>query len=276
MSAEPWQLTEEFEWEGHIVRWEARGFGPPVIMCHGTPWSSYVWRGVAEQLVDRNTVYVWDMLGYGLSDKPDGDVSLQAQARILTYLARHWDTGPAHVVAHDFGGAVALRAHLLHGVPFSSMLLADVVALRPWGTPFFRLVGENPEVFSGLPANLHRALVGAYIAGASYRPVSSEVHEALVTPWLGADGQPAFYRQIAQAEHAYTDEIEHLYSTVEIPTLIVWGEEDDWIPLDHAHRLNKLIKGSRLILVDAAGHLIQEDRPQLFPSIVAGWIDEQR
>jgi pimeloyl-ACP methyl ester carboxylesterase len=149
------------------------------------------------------------------------------------------------------------------------------VALRPWGTPFFRLVGENPEVFSDLPANLHRALVGAYIAGASYRPVSSEVHEALVTPWLGDDGQSAFYRQIAQADQTYTDEIEHLYSSIEVPTLIVWGEEDVWIPLDHSHRLNTLIKGSRLVLVDAAGHLVQEDRPKAFPSVVADWIAEQ-
>lgn len=276
MSAEPWQLTEEFEWRGHVVRWAVRGSGPPVVLCHGTPWSSYVWRGTAERLVDRSTVYLWDMLGYGQSDKPDADVSLQTQSLILAALLEHWGADRADTVAHDVGGAVALRAHLLHGAAFSSMLLANVVALRPWGSPFFRLVGDSPEVFSDLPANLHRALVGAYIAGASYRPVSSEIHGALVEPWLGVDGQPAFYRQIAQADQRFTDEIEHLYSSIEIPTLIVWGEEDDWIPVDHAHRLDQLIPGSRLELVDAAGHLLQEDRPQLFPTIVADWIGERR
>ncbi len=276
MSAEPWQLTEDFEWQGHAVRWAVRGSGPPVVLCHGTPWSSYVWRGTAERLVDRSTVYLWDMLGYGQSDKPDTDVSLQTQSLVLAALLDHWGADRVDIVAHDVGGAVALRAHLLHGAAFSSMLLANVVALRPWGSPFFRLVGDNPEVFSDLPANLHRALVGAYIAGASYRPVSSEIHGALIGPWLGADGQPAFYRQIAQADQRFTDEIEHLYSSIEIPTLIVWGEEDDWIPVDHAHRLDQLIPGSRLELVDAAGHLLQEDRPQLFPTIVADWIGERR
>ena len=272
MSADPWPLTEEFDWEGDTVRWVSRGSGPPVVMCHGTPWSSYVWRETAEQLVSDHTVFLWDMLGYGSSDKPDGDVSLAVQGRVLEALLGHWDVGSVDIVAHDYGGAVALRAHLLHGARLVSMVLADVVALRPWGSAFFRLVGENPEAFSNLPGHLHKALVGAYVAGASYRPVSSEVHRALVAPWLGEEGQPAFYRQISQGDQRYTDEIEHLYSSIDIPTLIVWGEADDWVPVTQAQRLRQLIRGSRLEVIGEAGHLIQEDRPHAFSALVAEWL----
>lgn len=276
MAAEPWPLTEELDWEGHVVRWVARGSGPPVVMCHGTPWSSYVWRETAARLVTDYTVYLWDMLGYGVSDKPDVDVSLGTQGRILESLLGHWDPGPVHVVAHDFGGAVALRAHLLHGAAFASMVLADVVALRPWGSAFFRLVGDSPEVFSRLPAHLHKALVGAYVTGASVRRASSQVHDALVAPWLGEDGQSAFYRQIAQGDQVYTDEIEDLYTTIKVPTLIVWGEADDWVPVAQAQRLHRLIPGSRLELIGDAGHLVQEDRPHAFAGLVAEWLDGQR
>lgn len=274
MPAEAWPLIEEFDWQGHTVRWTARGSGPPVVMCHGTPWSSFVWRETAEHVVPEHTVYLWDMLGYGASDKPDVDVSLYAQGRILAALLEHWDVGPVDVVAHNLGGAVSLRAHLLHGSAFNSMVLADAVALRPWGSAFFRLVADNPEVFSILPAHLHKAMVGAYVASASQRPVSPEVHEALVAPWLGAEGQAAFYRQIVQADQSHTDEIEHMYSSITIPTLVIWGENDDWLPLDQARRLHRLIPGSRLEVVGAAGHLVQEDRPLYFATLVSDWLSK--
>lgn len=276
MTAAPWDLTEEFDWEGSSVRWTVRGSGPPVVMCHGTPWSSYVWRGTANRLAGDHTVYLWDMLGYGVSDKPDSDVSLRTQSLLLAALVEHWDAGPVDIVAHDYGGAVALRAHLLHGARFSSMTLASAIALRPWGSPFFRLVGDNPAAFSNLPANLHRAMVGAYVDSATFRPLSAEVHQALVAPWLGEEGQPAFYRQIAQGDQRYTDEIEQLYANIEVPTLIIWGDADDWVPVEHAHRLHKLIRDSRLEVIDDAGHLIQEDRPKVFPQLVTDWFGDQR
>lgn len=276
MTAAPWALTEEYDWEGNSVRWTMRGSGPPVVMCHGTPWSSYVWRATAELLSSDHTVYLWDMLGYGASDKPESDVSLRTQGLLLVALLEHWDAGPVDIVAHDYGGAVALRAHLLHGAEVSSMVLASVIALKPWGSPFFRLVGDNPAAFSNLPDNLHRAMVGAYVDSATFRPLSPQLHQALVAPWLGEEGQAAFYRQIAQGDQRYTDEMEQLYANIDVPTLILWGDADDWVPVEHAHRLHTLIRGSRLEVVEDAGHLIQEDRPQLFPELVAGWLGDQR
>jgi hypothetical protein len=52
----------------------------------------------------------------------------------------------------------------------------------------------------------------------------------LVAPWLGSDGQQAFYRQIAQADQAHTDEIEPRYRELDLPVLVVWGQEDTWTP----------------------------------------------
>lgn len=62
-----------------------------VVLLHGTPFSSYVWRGVARALAARHQVFVWDMPGYGASQKRAGqDVSLGAQARVFTELLAHW------------------------------------------------------------------------------------------------------------------------------------------------------------------------------------------
>lgn len=275
MLASDWVLGKTFDWHGAVVRWEQVGTGAPVVFCHGTPWSSYVWRTAVQKLSSKRSVYVWDMIGYGQSDKPDGDVSLGEQGRLLAALLEHWDLDAPDIVAHDYGGAVTLRAHLLHGVSVGSLALVDVVVLSPWGSPFFRLVAQHPDVFTQLPPNLHEALVRSYVAGASHQGLPPDVHDALVSPWLGSEGQPAFYRQIAQADQRYTDEIEPLYPQIGVPTLIVWGTSDEWIPVDVAQRLHDLIPGSRVELIDDAGHLVQEDRPIELNAVLHRWLTEQ-
>ena len=164
-------------------------------------------RRIADALRADHTVYLWDMLGYGTSTMADGqDVSLAAQGALFADLLGYWELAEPHVVAHDYGGAVALRAHLLHGARYRSLALVDVVALAPWGSEFFRLVGAHADVFAQLPPPLHEALVRAYIAGAAHRPLRAEDLDMLTAPWLGdrrpggvlppdRPGRPALHRR---------------------------------------------------------------------------------
>jgi pimeloyl-ACP methyl ester carboxylesterase len=253
---------DTFAWRDGRVRWHRQGSGPAVVLCHGTPWSAQLWDGVADSLAHEWTVYRFDMIGYGRSEqRPGQDVSLGSQGALFADLLEHWQLERPAVVAHDYGGAVALRAHLLHGRQFSSMTLIDVVALAPWGSAFFRLVGDHASVFEQLPPDLHRALVEQYVRGASHRGLSSEALGALIAPWIGRKGQAAFYRQIAQADQRFTDDIEPRYATLEIPVHLIWGAEDRWIPPERAHRLHAMIAGSTLQLIEGAGHLVQFDAP---------------
>lgn len=244
-----------------------------MVFCHGTPWSSALWRRTAEALSADFTVYLWDMLGYGASTMVAGqDVSLAAQSALLADLLEHWTLPNPHLVAHDYGGAVSLRAHLLHGAHYRSLALVDVVALAPWGSEFFRLVIQHPSVFARIPPPLHEALVRAYITGAAHRRLAAEHLDMLAAPWLTAEGQAGFYRQIAAADQRYTDEIEPLYPSIDLPTLIAWGTEDTWIPVDRARRLAALIPGSELHLVPEAGHLIQLDAPEHLTAVLQRWL----
>lgn len=269
-------LSEEYSWRGRRVRWGRHGSGPAVVFCHGTPWSSRLWAPFARALAAGFTTYLWDMPGYGESSKDAGDpVSLDVQGKLLSDLLGQWELRSPHVVAHDYGGAVALRAHLLHGAGYASLVLVDVVALAPWGSDFFRLVRDHPDVFAALPAAIHEGLVRAYIAGASQGGLTSEEADMLVAPWLGDSGQAAFYRQIAEADQRYTDEIEPLYPSLDLPVLVAWGVDDTWIPVDRAHRLADLIPRAELRLVEQAGHLIQLDQPDRLAAILRDWLGSQ-
>ncbi len=266
-------LDEVFAWRGREVWWQRLGAGPVVVFCHGTPWSSQLWRPFADALAGSHTVYLWDMPGYGQSSKhPHHAVSLDVQGELFAALLAHWELSSPHVIAHDYGGAVSLRAHLLHGASYASLALVDVVALAPWGSDYFRLVGEHADVFAALPPAVHQGALRAYVSGASHVGLTPAALDGLVAPWLGAEGQAAFYRQIAQADERYTDEFAELLATIDLPVLVVWGREDTWIPVDRADRLAGMVPGSRLRVIDGAGHLVQLDQPTALAVTLTEWL----
>ncbi len=256
------ELAYEYRYNDWVVRYGVLGEGPPLVACHGTPWSSYNLRHLIASLSSRYTVYYYDMLGYGLSDKPDADVSLGVQNALLTELLELWKVERPVAIGHDYGGATVLRAHLLNGQELSRLILIDPVALSPWGSEFLLHARSHREAFEGLPAYLHKALVEAYVGTAIHGQVAQSVVDATVAPWLGTEGQAAFYRQLAQADDKYTREVEARFETIRVPTLLLWGAEDRWIPVDRGYRLADIIPGARLSVVPEAGHLVIEERPE--------------
>ncbi|KIH98454.1 alpha/beta hydrolase [Streptomonospora alba] len=265
--------TDTFQAPNGRIAYSRIGQGPAVVLLHGTPFSSAVWRDIAAALAPTHTVYLWDMPGYGRSQMhPDQDVSLAAQQRAFTLLLQHWRLQDPAVIAHDFGGAVALRSALLDGAAYSRLALIDAVSLRPWGSDLFRLVAANPEVFTALPAAMHRALVEAYIASAAHRPLRPDQRTELAQPWLGASGQAAFYRQIAQADQRHTAEIEDDLHRLDMPATVIWGEEDTWLDSSTGHRLAEAIGHARLHTVPGAGHLIQHDAPAQLTGLLTDFL----
>ena len=256
-----WTLTRSFDFHGREVRYDVRGDGPPLVMVHGTPWSSLNLRHLIDALSSDFTVHFHDLLGYGQSSMTPGDVSLGVQNQVLAALLDHWGLDDPVIVGHDFGGATVLRTHLLDGRDFRAMVLIDPVAVAPWGSPFFRHVGEHEAAFAGTPRYIHEAVVRAYVQTAAHQPLPEETLEAIVRPWTGDEGQAAFYRQIAQADQRYTDEVQELYPGIRCPVLVLWGEEDTWIPLAKGEELASLIPGARLQTVPDAGHLVIEEEP---------------
>jgi pimeloyl-ACP methyl ester carboxylesterase len=261
------ELTETFTFHGDRVRWGVRGEGAPLVLLHGTPFSSAVWHRVLPHLERHRRVYAFDLVGYGASDKhEDQDVSLGVQNELFAALLDHWGVTTPDVVAHDFGGATALRTHLLDGRDYRSLTLIDPVALSPHGSPLVQAVRRHADAYTELPPYAHEAVLRAYIAEAVHRTLDDEEMDRYVRPWLGEIGQAAFYRQIAQMDDRYVEAVEHRYGEIRCPVTLLWGVHDALISAERAPELASRIPGARLRVVDDAGHLVQEDRPE---SIVA-------
>lgn len=265
-------LAEAFRFEDTPVRWGVLGDpgAPSLVLLHGTPFSSQVWRRIAPWLARTRRVFYVDLLGYGLS-QPDGpgDVSLGVQNRLLGALLDHWGLSAPELLAHDFGGATALRAHLLDGRDFAALTLIDPVAIRPWGSPFVNHVREHEAAFAGMPDYAHAALLDAYIRTAVHRPLSDADLQVHTAPWRGRAGQAAFYRQIAQMDEGFTDPVEARLDQMRCPVRLLWGVEDQWIPIKTGRRAAALLKPDAFVEIPGAGHLVQEDAPEAIIAALA-------
>ncbi|MGI9413038.1 MAG: alpha/beta fold hydrolase [Hyphomicrobiales bacterium] len=269
-----WSLERSYDFSQGQVAYDIKGSGPPVVLVHGTPWSSFTWHHVIDALAERYTVHYYDLIGYGRSEMRDGqDVSLGVQNVLLAELLDLWGLEAPMVVAHDFGGATALRAHILGERDFARIALMNVVALAPWGSSFFQHVQRHEAAFTGLPPYIHKAIVEAYIRTALYGDLDARDLDALVAPWLSDEGQRAFYRQIVQADQKFTDEVEERYGKIDAPVSILWGVDDAWIPIGTGERLHQAIPGSSFEPIPRAGHLVQLDQPDAVISSLLKFLD---
>ncbi len=270
-----WKLSKTCQFQGHAIKYEVKGSGPALVMIHGTPWSSYNLRHLIDGLSKTHTVYFYDLLGYGQSSKPDSNVSLGIQNEVLNHLLDVWGLNEPAILGHDFGGSTVLRTHLLNHREFSKIVLINPVALSPWGSPFFKHVNLYEEAFAGIPDYIHEAVVRAYIATAAFKPLASNVENVTVAPWLGEIGKAAFYRQIAQAKSSYTEEVQARYPEISVPVLILWGEEDVWIPAEKGADLHQLISSSVYQTVPHAGHLVIEENPESLLNFISPFLKSE-
>ncbi len=266
-----WNLRRRAGLSGGEIAYDVLGYGPPVILVHGTPSRSYVWRNVASKLADHFTVYAFDLLGFGESERREGlDVSIAAQARLLAELVETWGLEEPAIAGHDIGGGVALRAHLIEKVPFSRIALIDAVVLAPWITPTTRHVKAHLDVYETMPTAVFEAIVASHLRTATHGPMDEDAFAAYLEQWSGALGQRLYLQKDAQLDEDDTAAFEPLLPSIEVPVRIVWGEHDAWLPPTIAERLHGILPNSDLRILPGTGHFAMEDSP----AEVAGTLDE--
>lgn len=266
---------------GHRIACAAIGSGEPVVLIHGTPSSSYIWRNVAPRLVEAGyRVHVFDLLGYGASERPFDpkvDTSVSGQVPILTGLMSHWGLERAHIVAHDIGGGVAQRFCLFHPTLAKTLTLIDTVSFDSW--PSRR---TNQQMQAGLEALIkapdaeHRAHFRDWLLSTVERKEAFEsgALETFLDLISGPIGQASlFQHQVAHYDHRHTSEIgDRLAELSVMPVQILWGENDSWQVVDWARRLHAAIPGSALHVLPGCGHFAMEDQPERISELILAFV----
>jgi pimeloyl-ACP methyl ester carboxylesterase len=231
--------------------------GAPVVLTHGTPSWSYLWRHVAPALAAERPVYLWDLPTYG--DSTGESPSVDGHARTLAALVEHWDLDVPVLVGHDIGAAATLRAHLVHGVPARALVLADAAVLSPWLTGATQHVQAHLDTYRATPNHLFTAMITAHVRTTVAGVLSDDAERAYLDRYAGPEGQRRYLDQVAGFTEDHTRDVVARLGEITVPTDVIWGAEDTWIPPAVGTTLRNALPGAQLHLVPGAGHFLPEE-----------------
>lgn len=263
MRTQQWGLPDRIDVSQGKVAAGTFGEGPPVVLVHGTPAWSYLWRGVIPALARQHTVHVWDLLGFGDSrSAPGASPSIARQARTLAELVEHWGLRTPSLVGHDIGGGVVLRAHLIEQVPVHRLALLDAAVLGPWNTPFTEHQQQHADAYRTMPTHIFNDIIAARLRTAVHRPMDDSTADAYLASWAGQAGQERWLDQVSSVTFGDTIDVVDQLDRISIPTLVLWGENDEWLDPATGDELTAAIPGAQRVTIPDAGHFLTEDNPE--------------
>ena len=250
--------------DGVRLHYQEKGAGPPLVLLHGFTSSTYSWKDVFDPLSKSFRVIAIDLKGFGFSSKPDGDYTKRAQALLIDRLLEHLKIEKAWFCGNSMGGEVSLNLALRNPQRVAGLILIDSAGIVvPGGAtlaPGYLLlpvVGRVLMAFALTSDKLVRE--GLEKSFADDTKVTADRVAYYHRPLRTRGGQLAALRV---RTHWAQFPVEPELGRISAPTLIVWGAEDQLIPLEAGRRMNSLIKGSQLVIIEKCGHVPQEEMPE--------------
>ena len=277
--------NEEITVYGHRVCFRTAGEGPVVVLVHGITGSSAQWAPVIPLLAERFTVIAPDMLGHGESAKPRGDYSLGAYASGIRDLLIALDVPTATVAGHSLGGGIAMQFAYQFPERCDRLVLVSSGGLGAEVHLLLRAAAlpGSELVLPLLSASRVRGAVAA-IAGLLDKLHLHPGHDlAEIAAGIGSladsDARQAFLhtlRAVIDPGGQRVSATDRLHLAEAMPSLILWGERDPVIPVEHALSAHKAMPGSRLELLDEAGHFPQLDDPIRVERLLTDFMESTR
>jgi pimeloyl-ACP methyl ester carboxylesterase len=264
------------------ITYRSAGSGPVLLLIHGMAGSSETWCQVIPGLAQGFTVVAPDLLGHGRSEKPEGDYSLGAFACTLRDLLVALGHERVTVVGQSLGGGVAMQFCYQYPERTERLVLVASGGLGREVSRLLRLVslpGSEPVLRLACAARVHRAIESVSSAAARvglrpapavaelWRSYASLTNEAARHAFLRT------LRAVVDPRGQAVSASNRLHLAAEVPTLIVWGEADRIIPVDHAYAAHTLIPGSRLEIFQRVGHYPHCEAPERFVQVLSKFIE---
>jgi pimeloyl-ACP methyl ester carboxylesterase len=267
---------------GHRVTYRMSGEGPVLLLIHGMAGSATTWKHVMPDLARKFTVVAPDLLGHGYSAKGAGDYSLGALASSLRDLLVALGHDRASIIGQSLGGGVAMQLAYQFPERCERLVLVSSGGLGREVNPLLRMLSlPGSEAVLQLACSdpvqrtLARTADVASRFGVQPRPVSAELWRSYTS--LGdRETRRAFLRTlraVIDRSGQAVSAANRLHLAEEMPTLIIWGNADKIIPVEHAYEAHAAIEGSRLEIFDDVGHYPHVEAPERFVAVLSDFIE---
>jgi haloalkane dehalogenase len=244
---------------------------PAVLLVHGYPESSYMWRAALPALADQGLhALAPDLAGYGDSE-PDPPHTWERHVESLEAFRQARGIQRVALVVHDWGGLIGLRWACEHPDAVWGLCISDTGFFHDgkWRGPgeVLRTEGQGEQFVDGMTRDGFAGLLTS---------LSSGIDDAAVDEYFKAFADEP--RRRGQLELYRSGDFEKLapyegrLAELGVPTLLLWGEDDLAAPLAGAHRFQREIPGAELEVLEGTGHFVVEDAPERYAQALAGFL----
>ncbi|MDE3087143.1 MAG: alpha/beta hydrolase [Acidobacteriota bacterium] len=251
--------------DGERIYFESTGEGPPVVLCHGLGGNHAAWWRVVPGLAGAHQVVTWDQRGFGNSTRRSGRYGPEVAVGDLAALLDHLDLGPVQLVGQSMGGWVAMGLAVGHPGRLRALVLTDTLAGVFTDEVYAALRRTAPDVAArvadadgGHPALGRRFCAEHPDLAYLYRQISSmgdKPDDTEVFAMLGAMRAPL-----------------DAVAAIEVPTLLVVGEEDELCPPEAMRHVAGRIPGASFEVVAGAGHSPYFECPEPWLAVVGAFL----
>jgi len=247
---------------GRNIRYYDIGSGPPLVLIHGIGGDADEWAFCLEPLSASHRVIALDLLGFGRSDKPFLAYSIAVFVEVLEAFLHKLQLARPTLIGESLGGWITAAYALQDPQAVDKLILVDAAGV--WGDT------------KDLPVDLH----------VSTRQHMSEImHLLFYDKTLATDALIDFaYERHLERGDGFTihcvlqnlrdgrDFLDDKIAALKVPALIIWGEDDELIPVATGRLIHRLIPNSRLEVIPQCGHLPALEKPIEFTNCVLNFL----
>lgn len=238
-----------------------------IVFIHGFSSSLYSWRACLEPLSKRYRVIALDLKGFGFSEKPESEYTTGEYVDFVIHFMDALGLEKATLCGNSMGGGIAWRAALKYPDRVNRLILVDsggYVSSRS-DLPFIMKLARLPgmeKLFSLLTtrSQIRSSLQSAYLDD---EQVTERTVDAYYYP-MRTEGAMYAVLAMLRRSRSVTEKWQGRIAELDLPTFIIWGADDTWIPVEDAKKFHRDIAGSQLLIVPECGHLPQEETPDEF------------
>ena len=248
--------------------------GLPLVFLHGFGSAIAQWRYNLQPLSQYSTVYALDLLGFGASQKAPAEYGVELWIAQVYDFWQTWIRKPIVLVGHSLGGAVALAAAATYPEMVGRLILLTVPpSARESASSTLQSLGESVETIFASPLILRplfqlfkrRAFIrnGLKLAYANSEMITEDLVTQFATPPQDRGAYGVLSRLIkAKNKRGYTPNVQATLSKLEIPILMIWGQEDRVISIKLGRQLATLNSQLKFVEIEKAGHCAYDECPE--------------